>query len=154
MLNAAQSEPGNEPHWLDDVELPAQDEWGRDPFDPRCHCLRCGHRWEKRLPFGQFPSACPGCKSPRWHRPPKQKGRPPALSTFTTEELQQAADDASAPLDWLLTASPKQLGRELQHRSRRCLRCTHKWRQRGDPNRLPSACPQCRSPRWFVPRQA
>src|SRR5256885_12450334 len=105
MLNATQSETGNELDWLGDVELPGPDEWGRDPFDRRCRCLRCGHNWEKRLPFGQFPNACPDCKSPRWYRPPKQKGRPPALPTFTTEELHKAVNDASGPLDWLLTAS-------------------------------------------------
>jgi predicted Zn-ribbon and HTH transcriptional regulator len=151
MLDNTHSQPENDLGWLD-VELPGPDEFGREPFDDQCRCHRCGHSWEKRVPFGQWPSACPGCKSPRWYRPPEQKGRPSALSTITDEEMHKALDRAASSLDWVLTASPKQMGRELRHPSHQCLRCMYKWHKRGDPKNLPRACPSCRSPRWFVPR--
>lgn len=153
MFKTIQPAVATEPNWLDDVELPAPDEWGRDPFDLHCRCQRCGHNWEKRLPLGQWPSACPDCKSPRWYRPPKQKGRTPVAVSITPEQMGKALDEVGGSMDWVQTASPKQLGRELRNPTRFCLRCTHKWHQRGDPNRLPKACPRCRSPRWYVPRQ-
>ena len=153
MFDNAQLAPGTEPHWVDEVELPTADEWGRDPFDRRCRCLRCGHDWEKRLPFGQWPNACPDCKSPRWYRPPKQKGRTPVVLGITPEQMSDALDVEQDSLERVLAGSPKQLARELRHPTRQCLRCSHKWHQRGDPKRLPRACPRCRSPRWFVPRQ-
>jgi Zn finger protein HypA/HybF involved in hydrogenase expression len=152
MFDTVQLEPGTEPNWLDGVQLPGPDEWGRDPFDPRCRCQRCGHDWQKRLPFGQWPNACPDCKSPRWYRPPKQKGRTPVVLLTTPEQMSEALDQAYGSLDWILKATLKQLAPEHHHPSLRCLRCKHKWHRRGARKRLPRACPHCRSPRWFVPR--
>ena len=152
MLSAIQNEAATDPNWLDGVELPGPDEWGRDPFDRHCRCLRCGHDWEKRLPF-ERPIACPACKSPRWYRPPKQNGRTPVALLITPEQMAKAMDEAGGSMAWVQTASPNAMARELLHPTRQCLRCPHKWHQRGDPERLPSACPRCRSPRWYVPRQ-
>lgn len=153
MFENTQPVAESEQHWLDDVDFPADDEWGRDPFDRRCRCLRCGHDWEKRLPFGQWPSACPDCKSPRWYRSLKQKGRTPVVMSITPEQMNDALNDEEDSLQRLLAASPKQIGRELRYPTRQCLRCPHRWQQRGDPKRLPLACPRCRSPRWYMPRQ-
>jgi hypothetical protein len=56
------------------------------------------------------------------------------------------------PLEWVLFASPRALVREMNHPVHLCSRCAYRWRQRVKPEALPRACPRCRSPRWFVPR--
>jgi len=155
MFETAQHVSGTEPNWLDDLspELPKPDEWGRDPFDRHGRCTRCGHDWETRLTFGEWPTTCPDCKSPRWFRPPKQKGRTPVVMDITPVQMGEATDQALGSPEWILRATPKQLAHELKHPSRQCLCCRHKWRQRGDLKHRPRACPGCRSPRWFLPLQ-
>lgn len=61
------------------------------------HCLRCGHRWEKRPHcLGDLPAACPKCKTREWWR----KARVIRSVLVRTKPVRVRRDKKRFPCPW------------------------------------------------------